>query len=275
MLVDNRSKPQFDIPTPVARCMVSEAQKLLTGHRQSTRPSVEVLQLWIRACDKSKNSRLAHALYKYTIEHYGLPGSSWSLEATTCDSLLGAFCKGGQPELAVCFFEHMLDLGVRPHATGVCLAVSAFVKTGAFEKALCWFLVLRRSGSIPTMTAYNALISGCANDVATMETALDFYSMLVDDGLVPTTITYNALIECLQKQDASLDNPASAAAALVCRLAERNVDASAILQMAAKQVSHMPLSKGSYPTGKSPMSKAMGRSRREACRTSTGQHVRI
>mmetsp|Transcript_18708 Transcript_18708/g.33827 ORF Transcript_18708/g.33827 Transcript_18708/m.33827 type:complete len:348 (+) Transcript_18708:49-1092(+) len=245
LLLDDGDKPQLDIPMPVARSMVAEAQKTIKGHRQRAVPAVEVLQLWIRACDRLKNPSLAYALYKYTVEHYGMPGDGWSLDSNTCDSLLGAFCKGAQPELAVCFFEHMFELGVRPTTSGVCLAISAFVKTGAFERALCWFLVLRRSGAIPNMTAYNALISGCAKDVATLETALDFYKMLLEDGLVPTTITYNALIECVQRQDSAPEDPPSAVGTLVCKLVERNVDATAILQVAAKQVSQ-----GSFPSAK-------------------------
>eukprot|EP00971_Amphidinium_carterae_P293973 5836389-Amphidinium_carterae.1 len=131
---DDADRPLLNLPTALAKSMVAEAQQLLTT-ASSVVPTVEALLLWIRACDKVKDPTLAYALYKYIVQHYGLPGRTWSLESDVCNAMLGAFCKGGQPEYAVRFFWHMFEVGVCPTTTGVCLAISAFVKTKAYGEA--------------------------------------------------------------------------------------------------------------------------------------------
>eukprot|EP00971_Amphidinium_carterae_P060617 1199798-Amphidinium_carterae.1 len=218
--------------------MVSEARQQI---KAGSVPAVAVLLLWIKACEKQKDPTLAYALYKYLVQHYGLPGRTWLLQSDVCNSLLGAFCKGGRPEMAVAFFWHLFEVGVQPTSTGVCLAISAFVKTGAYAEAKVWFNKLHNSGSIPNMTAYNAIISGCARDGSDLDVALEYLSMMLDDGLEPSTITYNALIKCAHKEDpALLRHPFDAAAVLVRKLVERQIDETAILFIASRYAGYNP-----------------------------------
>mmetsp|Transcript_45370 Transcript_45370/g.105277 ORF Transcript_45370/g.105277 Transcript_45370/m.105277 type:complete len:326 (+) Transcript_45370:70-1047(+) len=237
---DSSSIARLDLPMPLAKSMAAEAQRSI-GPDAHAVPAVEALLLWMRACEKLKDATLADALYKYAVEHYGLPGEAWSLGSDLCDCLLGAFCKGGQPERAVSFFWHMFAVGLCPTSHGVCLVISAFLKTGAHVEAAVWFHVLRSHVSIPNMTAYNAIISGCAQVESSLDAALDYLTMMLEDGLEPTTITYNALIACAQRENpALLRGPFDAAAVLLRKIVERHMDPTIVLEIASSQAAQRP-----------------------------------
>eukprot|EP00971_Amphidinium_carterae_P192215 3813954-Amphidinium_carterae.1 len=77
--------------------------------------------------------------------------------------------------------------------------------------------------------------------------------MMLDDGLEPSTITYNALIECTQKEDpAMLRRPFDAAAVLVRKLVERQIDATAILSIASKHTTNSSNRKKTQSGGNAP-----------------------
>eukprot|EP00403_Amphidinium_massartii_P020778 CAMPEP_0178390734 /NCGR_PEP_ID=MMETSP0689_2-20121128/10798_1 /TAXON_ID=160604 /ORGANISM="Amphidinium massartii, Strain CS-259" /LENGTH=353 /DNA_ID=CAMNT_0020011251 /DNA_START=66 /DNA_END=1124 /DNA_ORIENTATION=- len=157
------------------------------------------LETWIQASERLKDPDLALALLHYLLETHEQANGAFMLQGDLCASLLAAFCKGGRPDLALTWFDFMSCFGPEPTTDMVCWQITALVKTKCYGKAGQSFHGLRCRGSIPNITAYNALIGACSKDGSGLPVALCFLRNMVEDCVEPCMITFNALIGCVER----------------------------------------------------------------------------
>eukprot|EP00403_Amphidinium_massartii_P043024 CAMPEP_0178432502 /NCGR_PEP_ID=MMETSP0689_2-20121128/32419_1 /TAXON_ID=160604 /ORGANISM="Amphidinium massartii, Strain CS-259" /LENGTH=284 /DNA_ID=CAMNT_0020054493 /DNA_START=8 /DNA_END=862 /DNA_ORIENTATION=+ len=243
--------PQSTCPEKVASQMSATAAKTYAKEAGSWLASYQTdlprgkVGLWIKACEKAKMPDLAAELINRLVCSVNL--KSVDFQPEDFDSLLGVFCKGGEPEMAVIMFEVMSRSGVHPTASTVCWLISALVKTGSIADAELWFQCLRNSGKAANITAYNALISSCSKEGGLgLSAAILYYRCMIEDNVVPSMITLNALIKCVQQDHPYVDEPVDCAAQiLMARLQEQGIDHSAILALVWSKLTRQKPSKSS------------------------------
>eukprot|EP00403_Amphidinium_massartii_P024868 CAMPEP_0178387620 /NCGR_PEP_ID=MMETSP0689_2-20121128/9167_1 /TAXON_ID=160604 /ORGANISM="Amphidinium massartii, Strain CS-259" /LENGTH=309 /DNA_ID=CAMNT_0020007989 /DNA_START=45 /DNA_END=970 /DNA_ORIENTATION=+ len=219
-----------------ARALVKEAQAQMKQPSSMVPCTSKMLEEWIRACERLKNVDLAARILQGVLDGRLLADAGQSASEGLCNSLLGVFCKGGRPELAVFWFDYLYATGYEITPTMACWVICALSKHGKPQQAAQWYQFLRGQGAKPNITAYNALIAGCSKGGLGLPAALCYLRDMLEDGVMPSTITYNQLIECVMQASGKQD-AAHAASELLTSLREHGIDSTAILALAWRKLS--------------------------------------
>eukprot|EP00403_Amphidinium_massartii_P014681 CAMPEP_0178412612 /NCGR_PEP_ID=MMETSP0689_2-20121128/22104_1 /TAXON_ID=160604 /ORGANISM="Amphidinium massartii, Strain CS-259" /LENGTH=348 /DNA_ID=CAMNT_0020033863 /DNA_START=48 /DNA_END=1092 /DNA_ORIENTATION=- len=207
---------------------------------------LEELEVWVRACERLKDTDLLLQILRYMTEEHGVPSPGRPMKDCVFNSMMGAFCKGGQPEVATSFFNFMYGLEQPPNTAAVCWLIAALVKLGDdhADVAARWFHWLRGSGVTPNITAYNALITTSCKKELGLPLALGYLRSMIEDGVAPSVITYNALIDCVARGLHQHNDTVACACELISCMESEGIDASSIATIAMHKLGSKNVSDG-------------------------------